>query len=100
MAGAAERPPGNCLREVLPSIVSPKASTCCGGCPQLNAGPFPRELPFPVLNNWGDTFLFFEDRLATLGKVNGSLKKPPEGEGLDGGIVELCRSVDPPVEGS
>ena len=103
MTGAVERPPGSCLREALPSIVSPKVSTGCGGCPPLDEGPFPRKLVLPVFNHWGETFLFFAPRLVVLevGKeVNGSLKKPPVGEGLGGCEVELCRSVDPAVDGS
>lgn len=48
MTGAAERPPGSCLREVLPSIVSPKVSVSCRGCPPPDAGPFPR---FPVFGH-------------------------------------------------
>jgi len=102
MAGAAERPPGNCLRDVLPSIVSPKVSAGCGGCKPLDPDPFPREL-FPTPSHWGETFLFFEDRFVTLEeveKVGGSLKKPPAGEGLGDCMAELCRSADPIVDGS
>jgi hypothetical protein len=51
MAGAADRPPGNCLRDVLPSIVSPKVSMGCEDCPIPGTGPFPRTLVFPPLNH-------------------------------------------------
>ena len=98
ITGAADRPPGSCLRDVLPSIVSPKESAGCGGCPPLDAGPFPRKLVFPVLNHLGETFLLFEPRLVVVGKVNGSLKRPPLGEGLGCWAVELCRSVGPAVD--
>jgi len=102
ITGAAERPPGSCLRDVLPSIVSPKVSASCEGCAPLDVGPFPRKLVFPLFDHWGETFLFFEERLVVLelGKVSGSLKKPPVGEGLGGCTLELCRSADPAVDGS
>jgi len=100
MTGAVERPPGSCLREVLPSIVSPNVSADCGGGPLLDAGPFPRKFA-PMLGHWGETFLPFEPRLLFLEEVEeiGSLKNPP-GEGVGCCTVEVCRSVAPAVDGS